>query len=401
MTARPFRHVSLGRSVAFEALLDVQRGAYASDTLRARTQLLDPRDAGLASQIVFGTLRHRAQLDYLIQHYSGKTPRKLDREVREALRIGIFQLRYLERLPSHAVVHESVELVKATKRSASGFANAVLRKVTREAVEWPDRETELSCPGWLLDRWSAHFGDALAQGIAVAALAPPQPYVRIAPGSSVPPNLIVERTDVPGCYRLCSPPDPTVPLHDISSQSILPLLDLQPRQTYLDVCSAPGNKTRQALETPLSLAVACDISHKRLRASALPCASVVLDGRRSLPFSSKFDRIFIDAPCSGTGTIGRNPEIKWRVQPTEFARFGQDQFELLSRAMPLLAPGGKLLYATCSLEQEENEDVIRRFCAATPNVRLEREAWRIPGREEGDGFYAALLSRTEEAHAAG
>jgi 16S rRNA (cytosine967-C5)-methyltransferase len=194
---------------------------------------------------------------------------------------------------------------------------------------------------------------------------------------------------------LLSPPDPSIPLHDIGSQSMLPILDLQPGHTFLDVCAAPGNKTRQALETALSLAIACDISLKRLRASQLPCPRAVLDGRQPLPFSARFDRIFIDAPCSGTGTIARNPEIKWRVQETDFSRFGQDQFELLRHAVPLLAPGGRLLYATCSLEREENEDVVHRFCGAEPRVKVEREVWRIPGRDEGDGFYGAVLSWTE------
>ena len=392
MTARSFKAISPARSVAFQSLLEVEEGAYAADCLRARARELDPRDAALASQIVFGTLRFRAQLDYLVEHYSGKAARKLDSEVREALRTAIFQLRYLERLPPHAVVHEAVEMVKATKRSAAGFANAVLRKVNRDVLPWPDRATELSCPGWLLERWSAHFGEALATGIAASALVPPKPYIRITPGQPIPSNLSVEATDVPGCFRLLSPPDPSLPTHDIGSQSILPLLDLQPGQSYLDLCAAPGNKTRQALETPLSLAVACDISYRRLRASELDCPRVVLDGRKPLPFSRQFDRIFIDAPCSGTGTIGRNPEIKWRVQSSDFARFGETQLELLREAVPFLGPGGKLLYATCSLEREENEDVIQRFCAAEPAMRLEGETWRIPGREEGDGFYGAVLS---------
>ena len=392
MTARSWKAISPARSVAFQALLEVEEGAYAADTLRAHARGLDPRDAALASQIVFGTLRFRAQLDHLLEHYSGKAPRKLDVEVREALRTAIFQLRYLERLPPHAVVHEAVELVKATKRSAAGFANAVLRKVNRDSLPWPDRATELSCPGWLLERWSAHFGEAASTGIAASALDPPKPYIRVAPGSPIPSNLTVEATDVPGCFRLLSPPDPGIPTHDIGSQSILPLLDLQPGQTYLDLCAAPGNKTRQALETPLNLAVACDIRYRRLRASELDCPRVVLDGRKPLPFSRRFDRIFIDAPCSGTGTIGRNPEIKWRVQSSDFARFGESQLELLREAVPFLGPGGKLLYATCSLEREENEDVIQRFCAAEPAVRLEGETWRIPGREEGDGFYGAVLS---------
>ncbi len=195
----------------------------------------------------------------------------------------------------------------------------------------------------------------------------------------MPSHLTVEATGVPGCYRLCSPPDPSVPLHDIGSQAILPLLDLQPGHTYLDLCSAPGNKTRQALETPLRFAVACDISYRRLRASPLDCPRVVLDGRKPLPFSTLFDRIFIDAPCSGTGTVGRNPEIKWRVQPSDFTRFGQDQFELLAQAMPLLAPRGKLLYATCSLEREENEDVVRRFCAEAPGCEAGTGGVADPG----------------------
>ncbi|MFL6417466.1 MAG: transcription antitermination factor NusB [Bryobacteraceae bacterium] len=396
MNARLLKRVSPGRFVAFEVLLQVEKAAYAADTLRAETQRLEPRDAGLASQIVFGVLRFRAQLDYLIRHYSGKAETKLDLEVRQALRMAIFQIRYLERLPPHAVVHESVELVKGTKKSAAGFANAVLRKVNRDPVLWPDPSVELSCPAWLLDRWSAHFGDAVAKGVAEAALSPPHAYIRIRPGEPVPPNLSVEATGVQGAYRLLSSPDPNLSLHDIGSQSILPLLGLRPGDSYLDLCAAPGNKTRQALETPLNLAVACDISFKRLRASSLNCPKVVLDGRQPLPFSRTFDRVFIDAPCSGTGTIGRNPEIKWRVHETDFSRFGQDQFELLRRAMPLVAFGGKLLYATCSLEREENEDVIRRFCAEERSVKVESETWRIPGREEGDGFYGAVLSWRED-----
>lgn len=392
MTARSLSRISPARSVAFRVLEDVERGEYASDAIRVKAQALEPRDASLASQIVFGTLRFQAQLDFLVEHYSGRTPRKLDREVRLALRTALFQLRHLERVPSHAVVHETVELVKATKRSASGFANAVLRKVNRDPIPWPDRATELSCPAWLIERWDEHFGTGEAERIAKAALLPPQPYIRVTPGRPLPAGLDLEPTNIPGCYRVCSPAGPGLPLHDIGSQSLLPFLDLQPGQQYLDLCSAPGNKTRQALETPLDLAVACDISYKRLHAANLACPRVVLDGRQPLPFTRLFDRIFIDAPCSGTGTIGRNPEIKWRVQKTDFVRFGEDQFGLLARALPLLAPNGKLLYATCSLEKEENEEVIRRLCDFDPRVQVVAEQWRLPGRDEGDGFYAAVLS---------
>ena len=129
--------------------------------------------------------------------------------------------------------------------------------------------------------------------------------------------------------------------------------------TFLDLCSAPGNKTVQALETPLGLAVACDISLTRIRDVPPLCPRVVLDATVPLPFSRTFDRIFIDAPCSGTGTLGRNPEIKWRVEPTNIRNFAEKQLRLMANAVAWLKPGGRLVYATCSMEQEENEGVVR------------------------------------------
>ena len=217
---------SPGRIAAFEILLKVEAGGYASDLLMTRTAGLDSRDAGLASEIVFGVLRYRAQLDFLIEHYSGRA-RKLDREVRIVLRMGIYQIAYLERVPAHAAVGESVELVKrARKTSAAGFVNAVLRKAAaagREgaAIEGEAREVELSCPEWLLARWERHYGAEAAFGIARAALEEPEKYTR---GG---------RTQ------------------DIGAQAIVPLLRLEAGQTFLDLCAAPGNKTAQALETTI------------------------------------------------------------------------------------------------------------------------------------------------------
>jgi 16S rRNA (cytosine967-C5)-methyltransferase len=389
--------ISLARQAAFEVLTAVSDGQYASDTLRESTRFLQARDAGLAAQIVFGVLRYQAQLDYLIQVYSGRQPDKLDRVVAIALRTAIFQLRYLERVPPHAAVHETVELVKIHKRAAAGLANAVLRKVNRNFVSWPDRETELSCPEWMLVRWSEHFGQEQAIGIARAALEQPVPYIRIPPGTQPPEEWEISATPVPGAFQLLKPSQAEalrqgLRLHDISSQAVLPLLQLQPGHSYLDLCAAPGNKTRQALETDLSLAVACDISPQRIRTIPPVCPRVVLDGTKPLPFGRQFDRIFIDAPCSGTGTIGRNPEIKWRVQEGDFGRFGERQVQLVLRGLEILKPGGKLLYATCSLEREENETVVARVRQSHPGVQLQQEMWRVPGRDEGDGFFAALLS---------
>lgn len=388
--------ISPGRRVAFEALRAVGQGAYASDVLRCLTRRLESRDAGLASQIVFGCLRSQAQLRYLIFLYSGRKPESLDDAVVIALRAAIYQLRYLERVPAHAAVNESVELVRRHKPAAGGLVNAVLRKVNRKPVIWPDLETEVSCPLWLIERWTDHFGFDRARGIAEAGLREPIAYIRVAPGSRPPENAELESTPVEGCFRLLSARKPGLRLHDISSQAVLPLLDLQPGQRYLDLCAAPGNKTLQALETPLSLAIACDISSKRIGEIPPVCQRVVLDATRPLPFSLNFDRIFIDAPCSGTGTLARNPEIKWRVRPDDFARFGEKQRQIIWQALERLEPGGKLLYATCSLESEENEEVVRGVLASRPGLRCEREVWRLPGREEGDGFYAAVLEGVGE-----
>jgi len=162
---------SPSREISFRILKAVYRGGYASDLLRRDTANLAPRDAALAESIVFGCLRRRSQLDFLIAHFSGRTPLKLDEEVRIALQMGIFQLRYLDRIPAHAAIMESVELVKlARKKSAAGFVNAVLRKVNRNAVGWPNRATEISAPGWLLEVWAQQYGKAAAEGIARAAL---------------------------------------------------------------------------------------------------------------------------------------------------------------------------------------------------------------------------------------
>ena len=165
--------VSPARLLAFDTLRKVGRGGYASDLL-AGAAPLDPRDAALASEIVFGVLRLQAQLDFLIQHYSGRGAGKLDFEVLLALRMGVYQLRYLDRIPPHAAVGQSVELVKSQGfRSASGFANAVLRKVGREEIAWPGRAVELSHPEWLLDRWDREFGVETTALIARANLRPP------------------------------------------------------------------------------------------------------------------------------------------------------------------------------------------------------------------------------------
>jgi 16S rRNA (cytosine967-C5)-methyltransferase len=389
--------ISPARRVAFDVLCRVEEGGYASDELLSEAASLTSRDAGLAGQLVFGCLRFQSQLDFLLEHYSKRAPGQLEPPLRVAVRMGIFQLRYLDRIPPHAAVHETVELVKQGRRAAAGLTNAVLRKVNREPLRWPGKSIELSCPRWLLRKWTARYGAAEAEGIARAALHEPEHYVRIAPGSPLPSDdaVTLEPATVPGCFRLVEGSGHDLHrrglrFQDIGSQAIVPLLRLEPGLRYLDLCAAPGNKTRQALETPLR-AVACDLSEKRLHQIPDICPRVVLDATKPLPFGSRFQRILIDAPCSGTGTLGRNPEIKWRVQSKNLPVHQSRQRLILKNALDHLAPGGLLLYATCSLEAEENEEVTRWAVENSEGVRMVEETWRLPGRDPGDGFYAAVL----------
>ena len=354
--------ISPARQVAFDILRKVHEGGYASDLLLQRSVQLDSRDAGLASEIVFGCLRYEAQLDYLIAR---RVPRAPAIEVLIALRMGIYQLRYLDRIPPHAAVSEGVELVKrAHQASGAGLVNAILRKTDRTPVPWPDRATELSMPAWLLDRWDRQFGCDTTDRIAASFLQPAQSHIAS-----------------------------TGRVQDIGAQSIVPLLDLHPGQTFLDLCAAPGNKTAQALQLGVRV-IASDIHLHRLKQMRdLNCPLVVLDGTRSLPFREgpdrlMFDRILIDAPCSGTGTLGRNPEIKWRLRASDLVDLHAKQVALVREALKHLKPGGRLVYSTCSLEKEENELVIQEVPAAWQITE------RLPGFNPGDGFFAAVCSAT-------
>ena len=372
------------RKAAFAALLAVDRGAWSAEALAAKSVSLDPRDAGLASDIVFGVLRHRGELDGVIRHYSKVPLDRLDPEVWIALEMALYQMRFLDRVPSHAAVNDAVELARrAGTASAAAFVNAILRQSQRKPVQVPET---LSTPAWLLDRWNARFGPEAALEIARASLKVPERYIRV--GTAEPP-VGAEPTDVPGCYLLSDGDPGPHRFQDISAQAIVPLLRLEPGQSFLDLCASPGNKTAQALETPLR-AIACDLHLSRarmLRELGIPV--VALDARDPLPFNRKFDRILIDAPCSGTGTLARNPEIKWKLEPEDFADLQERQIAILRNALTQLAPKGLLVYSTCSLEREENEDVV-----AATGAKVLKTMQRLPGRDPGDGFFAAVLQPT-------
>lgn len=372
---------AIARQAAFGALLAIGRGAWSAEALAAKSVHLEPRDAALASDIVFGVVRRRGELDFLIGQYSKRKTETLDPAVRIALEMALYQIRFLERVPAHAAVNDSVELVRrAGKTSAASFVNAILRRAIREPIEVPD---SLSTPQWLLQRWVSQYGEQTALGIARASLRPPERFIRV--GNTTPPPG-AQQTAISGCYLLETGDPGPFRYQDIGSQAVVPLLDLEPGHSFLDLCAAPGNKTAQALETRVR-AIGCDVHVSRAKLLlSLGIPVVALDAAKPLPFDLKFDRILVDAPCSGTGTLSRNPEIKWRLKPEDILDLQSRQKAILRNALRQLKPGGLLVYSTCSLEREENQEVVEASGAEVAEVLQ-----RIPGRDRGDGFFAAVL----------
>ena len=440
--------ISPARTTAFDVLLQVEReDAYASELLLAPKYLpLSPEDHGLATQIVMGVLRWRAQLDATLTSSSSRPLPKLDAEVRTALRMGAYQLMHLERVPSHAAVHESVELVKrARKTSAAGLVNALLRKVPRRVPRnAPDTTQGLaeqySHPEWLVSRWVECFGLESARAICGSNQQVPGTSIRMAesagPSEEVARELLQEGVHLAGGALLASARrveagdiartkafrDGRVMVQDEASQLVALLAGQGSR--ILDSCAAPGGKTMVLAERNTAATIVAMELHRHrarlLRSRILaPNVYVVAGDLRAAPFCATFDCVLLDAPCSGTGTLAQHPEIKWKIQPENIAELQALQVSLLRAAMGLVAPGGSLLYSTCSLECEENEEVVTQAMldaagfrvadlsqrllqlknagllaiAETPALTSGPYLRTLPGVHPCDGFFAALLEK--------
>ena len=433
--------VSPARAAAFDILLRVETtDAYASELLHSsRVAQLSPADHGLATEIVMGVLRWRSVLDELLSKHADKPLAKFDAEVITALRMGAYQLRFLGRIPAHAAINESVELVKkARKRSAAGMVNAVLRKTSTQASDLASRSRgDLSIdahPTWLVQRWEQAYGSAAALAICSYHQEAPNTVIRadaklveqlaaenlrLEPGKLLKNAYAVISGDIArtGAFR-----DKRLVIQDEGSQLVALLLGRG--QRILDCCAAPGGKTRIIAEqNPQATVVAMELHPHRAalmkRLVPAPNVNVVAADAREIPFSNQFDRILVDAPCTGTGTLARNPEIKWRLTLADIERMQTYQLEILTAAMKHLAPGGQMLYSTCSLEPEENEAVVERALEGATGFRgldlrgrlnelrndgllvcpdlqsLVRGPYlrTIPGIHPCDGFFAALLER--------
>jgi 16S rRNA (cytosine967-C5)-methyltransferase len=448
----PRAPIAPARLAAFRVLsaLDRDPRQHSDDLLRAPDiDRLPAVDRRLATALTLGVLRWQLLLDRRLAPLLTRQA-KLDRAVSIALRLGAFQLLFLERIPARAAIHDSVELTKqAGHHFASRMVNAVLRRLAPEPSHpepshpEPPPDPAEAQPPWLLARWQAAFGpDAAAaisrfnQQIPPLTLRLPDPRTELelaAAGLTLAPGAILThaRTLLTGDGALL-PPN-LVRIQDEGSQLIAELAGEGKR--ILDCCAAPGGKTAILAErNPAAEILACDISPPRLRAmqqflAARPATARV---RTALADATRledapeaaglFDLVLCDAPCSGTGTLARNPEIKLHLEPQDLARQQSRQLAILHSALGKLAPGGRLLYSTCSLEPEENEAVVRRSLEQHPGTRLLPIEKKIdtlsaqgalaengaplrntalhgdflrtlPGLLPCDGFFAALITR--------
>lgn len=444
------RAVSPARQAAFEVLRRVESEAAFASVLLASLTKLSREDQALAQEITLGVLRHQKTLDYFIEKYAKRPPEKLDAPVRIALRLGLYQLRFLTRVPPSAAVNESVNLVKlARKTSAAPMVNATLRNAARNPNDRGGEgikdnlervSVELSHPRWMLRRWVAEFGEDEAKKLAMANNQPPHAAFRVNTlratiegvvavlekerARAMPSELVSGAFVLEGSAALLAQfaEAGLIYIQDEASQLVSLLLDAKPGQRVLDMCAAPGSKTSHiaALTEDGAQIVACDLYPHRLATLAATCKrlgigsvdALALDATCELPFvegSRQFDRVLIDAPCTGTGTLRRNPEIKWRLAPGDIKRLADVQLALLARGAGALALGGRLVYSTCSLEREEDEDVVTRFLELNEDFQIIQPAAPItasadcvtaegfvrtfPHRHHTDGFFAAVLER--------
>jgi 16S rRNA (cytosine967-C5)-methyltransferase len=440
--------IAPARVAAYETLLAVDDGRADLPTAlaRARAGLADERDRALAGEIATGAIRWQAMADHLVRAYSGRAPGKLDAEVRAILRLSIFQLLHLDRVPASAVVDDAVNLTgRAGKRSAGGFVNAVLRRVSRERAHLPLPDAPpidlisitLSHPNWLAARWIARHGEAAAVAWARFNNTPAALTLRVntlvttrdalagdlaaagveTEAARFAPDALIVTAGNPSSTRLAG--TGAFVVQDEASQLVGLFAGARPGERVLDACASPGGKTTQmaAAMRDDGVVVAADVRGRRLEllrrsvaASGARSVRVVqADARATPPYGPAFDLVLVDAPCSGLGTIRRDPDVRWRRAEADLPGLAAAQRAMLDQLATVVAPGGRLVYATCSSEPEENEAVVSGFLDAHPVFRRvmppafkDRPALTAlldadgalqtrPFRDGLEAFYAAML----------
>jgi 16S rRNA (cytosine967-C5)-methyltransferase len=426
--------IAPARVAAYETLRAVESGRtdLPSALARARSRLNDERDRALAGEIAVGTLRWQGAFDAVVEIFSGRSTARLDSEILTVLRLSMFQLLHLDRVPAAAVVDDGVELArKAGKRSAAGFVNAMLRRVSRERKRLPlplrpeanagrtaildYLSTTLSHPRWLVSRWLDRYGFDAVERWAQFDNAPAPLTIRVntlrtskaelreaLAGAGVATreaahaaNALIVTDGNPLLTPLAHAGQFVV--QDEASQLVGEFVGARSGERILDACASPGGKTTQmaAAMRDRGLIVAADVRGKRIdllaRTVAESGATMIrilqADARGAPPFHQPFDAVLLDASCSGLGTIRRDPDVRWRRTESDLSVLADAQLRMLTQASAVVRPGGRLIYATCSSEPEENEEVVDAFRAEHPEFGVE------PPAEVGQPVHSVLDSR--------
>ena len=448
---------TLARLLALRVLERVSRaGAYADLALHAALgrSSLNTADRAFATELVYGTLRLRGRIDYYLRHLLDRDLDKLEPLVLTALRLGAYQVMFMDRVPDTAAVDQSVRCIRAAGADrATGLVNAVLRRLStdRETIALPCLDDDpvkyladvQSLPRWIAERWLEIYGVESAVALARACNVAPPLTVRV---NSLQGSVVELLNDLRERFPEAAPCryardgvvlgrkgnpalDPAFlagryTVQDESSQLVTGLLDPQPGEKILDVCAAPGGKTTAIAERvgPTGSVVAVDRHPRRLGLVDRAARRLALSGVRCVAFDATrplndlapqngFDRVLVDAPCSGLGTLRRNPDARWRVRPEDPGRLAEIQRAIVVNAAAVLRPGGVLVYSACTMLPEENEAIVDSFLettksffpAAPDNLPAEVQSVvdqsgylrLLPHLHDSDGFFAARLEKQD------
>jgi 16S rRNA (cytosine967-C5)-methyltransferase len=394
---------------------------------------LSRRDEALATELVYSTLRRRLTLDWIIETFSGVPVKRIEPPLLDVLRLGVLQIVYVESVPKYAAVDESVKLAHAAGgKKAAGFANSVLRKVPAEesSMAFPEAEKDVlkhisivhSHPRWLVERWVERLGKKVATSVCVADNAPPPMTARVNVLKTSRERLIetlarenvqaspreetmIEITSSPGrLSELDSFREGLFYLQDVSAAVPARMLAPESGEKVLDLCSAPGGKATHIAELmgDRGIVVACDVDEARMsilsenvrRLGLRIVRPLVADGKKiDGVLKPDFDRVLLDVPCSNTGVLRRRVEARWRLKERELRRLQEAQSVFLRGAGSVVKRGGVLVYSTCSIEPEENQEVVEAFLRETKDFELKEQKTFLPRLGGGDGGYVAKLVR--------
>jgi 16S rRNA (cytosine967-C5)-methyltransferase len=428
--------ISPARQTCFDLLSRIEHGRLFSDAALNSPSMerMEIRDRHLTTEIVLGSLRWQALLDYVLAEASARSWSEVEPAARVLLRMSLYQMWRMDRIPDHALVNDAVELAKRhMKKGVDGYINGVLRRLARTRLWEKDALIkrfpfwiQVSLPEWLWIRWADRYGQSVAKEYALSLNAPPRMALRLLTNANTAnlPFAVDPSNIVPGAYFRAHADKPEMDLsvsslsQDEASQLIPHLLgDIQGCKVW-DACAAPGGKSAILCSKcgVSGRVTASDLRAERIvrLANVLRCLNpnnadvLVADACASPPFRDCFDAVIADVPCSGLGTLRRNPEIKWHFSSKDLASLQQTQGRILNSVSETVRVGGRLLYSTCSTEPEENEQVIASFLDSHPGFWLERPNdppgignWvgsdamvrTFPSTHLWDGFFAALMVR--------